>query len=73
MYGEDFRYGIDNPDGAPEPAEVANVGNPISSAVHLKIKLKNYIYTSLPKHIFSIDLSQIIKFLKDTLLSKMHS
>lgn len=36
MYGEDFRYGIDNPAEAPALAEVANVGNPISSAVHLK-------------------------------------
>lgn len=36
IYGDDFKYGIDNPAGAPELVEVANVGNPISSAVHLK-------------------------------------
>lgn len=36
MYGDVFRYGMDSPVGAPEVAEVVNVGNPISSAVHLK-------------------------------------
>lgn len=41
MYGEDFRYGIDNP-GAPALADVANDGNPISSAVHLKMEFQKY-------------------------------
>lgn len=40
MYGDDFRYGIDRPVGAPELAEAAKDGNPNSSAVHLKERVK---------------------------------
>lgn len=51
IYGEDFRYGIDNPVGAPVLPEVANVGNPISSAVHLKIYFnKLYLHVLHAQH-----------------------